>query len=47
MTGPKNLLEIEKECADRVHKIEQVKKNLVDLEKEGFIVKKKGAYSVQ
>jgi A/G-specific adenine glycosylase len=47
MTGPKTLLEIERECADRVHTIEQVKKNLVDLEKEGFIKEEKGKYFVK
>ncbi len=47
MKGPKDLVEVEKECADKRHTSIDVRKNLDDLEKEGFIVKKIGTYSVK
>ena len=47
MTGPKTFSEIEKECTDRVHSVEQAEKNLIDLEKEGFIKEEKGKYLIK
>ncbi|MDR3558677.1 MAG: A/G-specific adenine glycosylase, partial [Candidatus Pacebacteria bacterium] len=47
MTGPKTLIEVEKECTDKKHTIDQVRKNTRDLEKEGFIVEENGTFQVK
>jgi len=44
--GPKTLIEVENEYVDRMHDVDQVKKNADDLTKEGFITKKNGKYSI-
>jgi A/G-specific adenine glycosylase len=47
ITGQKTLAQIETECVDRTHDTSAVARNLLALQKEGFIEKKSGIFLVK